>query len=248
MKRFAVLLGAGLVIGAPVLIAQEASAQIRKQGNGYLMRINWQKGKVYNFNVKTSFTMPGPGATGSRSQPQPMSMSSTAALRVTGVRNGVADVEVTTTSPAMSGTQSTPQKATVKMNNRGVVQGQGTTSVVASLPEKPVAVGGTWTSTVTSPSPMGGRATVNSRNTLKAVRQAGSRQIAEITTTGTVKGGGMSGTTRGTFTIDMADGMVVSYRVTTNMSVTMPAGNASGQQAAKPQTMNIPMTIEMTRR
>src|SRR5690606_20877564 len=126
------------LLGTSLAIAPTASeAQVSKSGSKYLFRIAWAKGKTYKWKVATSFTTPGAA--------KAQSFNSSYSAAVKDVKNGIATVTFTTA--AMPG-QAAPAPTTVKIDNRGKIQGSaaGLEQVQAQMPAEPIAVGGKWTS------------------------------------------------------------------------------------------------------
>jgi hypothetical protein len=243
MKR--TFLAAGIVaLGCGLIFApQQTSAQVTKQGNAYKMSLDLKKGSVYKYSIQATVNSPA----GMGSQPTKQSFDSPITMKVMEVAGGLATVQITTVPPTMGATKAKPQTSTIKIDRSGKVTTGGEAGVVVSLPTKPVKIGETWSSTASTRG-MGIPMNVNSKSTLKAVKAVGNRQVAVVEVTTDAKGASMTGKGKGTYTIDMKDGMIVTYDLAQTMTLTMPA-SASGTSGkpAKPMVMNIPTTMKMVR-
>ncbi len=133
-NRFSVLVSVALAL----LLVAQAPAQVTKEGPTYKFRMAWNKGDVYKYNVNIVATMPN-GKT------VPTSGEST--MTVLSVVNGVADVEVESMDP----TSKKLKKVNVKMDSFGPVGATPGLGGISDqrLPEKPMKVGETWTTTRT---------------------------------------------------------------------------------------------------
>lgn len=243
MKR--TLLAAGIVaLGCGLIfVPQQTSAQVTKQGNAYKLSLDLKKGSVYKYSILATVTPPsgmGP-KTGKQTFDTPISM------KIMEVTNGLATVQITSVPPTMGATKAKPQTNTIKIDRTGKVTSGGEAGVVVSLPSKPVKIGETWSSTASTRA-MGIPMNVTSKSTLKGVKAAGNRQVAVVDVTTDAKGASMAGKGKGTYTIDMKDGMLVTYDLTQTMTISMPA-SASGTSGkpAKPMVMSIPTTMKMVR-
>ncbi|MCU0315980.1 MAG: hypothetical protein MUC92_05260 [Fimbriimonadaceae bacterium] len=226
---------------------QPGTAQISQQGNKYLFRYKWEKGKVYNYNLAYTMTVPasaGRGATGSAGAPRPQTMNSRFSMKVIDVKGGTATIELT--MPAAQG-QPAPKPQRMTMDSLGRVQGAAGSNLSQQapvLPQRAVGINETWTNTMQVPGMMGGTMNMTSTMRLTAVRTVGGRRVAEVNQNIQMRGSGMTGGGSGTYSHDMSDGMVRSARM--NMTMTIPAPPArQGQPQAKP--MSIPLTVTISR-
>lgn len=206
---------------AVIVTPSVSAAQVSKQGSKYLFRIKWSPGKSYSYKMTTSVT----GG-------QSMNLAGALKLKVLSVASGVANIE--STMSGMGSQQPMTQK--IKMDSRGKVVGQTSAQSMGTnmeFPKDPVAVGGTWNSTIS----MGGTGNLNSKNTLKGFKTINGKQYAHVVTSVTTSGstGGMKMTGSGDSLVDMADGM--SLRATFKMDMTVPMtrsdGGAASSQAIK---------------
>lgn len=229
-------LGAAALLASPLALTSPANAQVTQQGAGYLMRIKWERGKSYSFNLNIAVNMGGANA-------KPMQMRSPMSMKVASVANGVATLDVTVTPPAMGSQPATPRKSQVKVDNRGrTVGGDQSMSLLIGLPQGPVKVGGTWKDSFNARNQMGAPMKVNATYTLKAVKTVGGRRVAEITTSNSGSGSGMSASGSGTYTVDLADGMLVSGNIRQTVTVVTQTG-----QDGKPVKNTVPTTITISR-
>ncbi len=229
---------------------QTLNAQVTKQGAGYSLSLKLAKGASYKYVLKAVIDASAAmGGTAPKGQSSKQTMSSPITMKVVDVKNGISTVSVTQTPPSMGGTAAKPQTVTIKVDKTGKVTEGNEAGVMVSLPTKPIKIGESWTSTSTTRG-MGVPLQVTTKATLKAVKASGGRQIAEIAVVTNAKGSGMSGTGKGTYTIDAKDGMIVTYNLVQTMNMTMPAQAAaagSKAPASKPRTISIPTTMTLTR-
>lgn len=137
---------AALLCGALLAFPAAADAQIHKQGKGYLFRAKFKKGETLKYDMNTTIT----------GMPQPMVISMPMQMTVDAVAKEIADITAKVGPISMNGKPfdgGQAQTSKMKMNRMGKVVGggQGSVGVGASLPEKPLAIGGTYT----SPLPLG---------------------------------------------------------------------------------------------
>lgn len=230
--RNTLLLGSAILATSFVVAPNIGNTQVSKQGEKYLLRISWAKGKTYRWKISTATTMPGQA---------PMNMNTGYAAQVKDVKNGIATIVFT--SDKMPGQTTAPKPAEVKMDNRGkVVSGSvpGMDSLSVAMPAGPVAVGQKWSETRNLSGGMTGGAgsmKVTTNYTFKGVKSVGGRQVAVIDTSTSIGGNPqMSGTGTGTMTLDLADGMLRNF----SMSQTMKIKN--GQN-----TMTLPVKVTVAR-
>lgn len=225
-----VLMAAGLVGVSPLLTTLPSSAQFTKQGNAYQLRMKFSKGQVLRYNSAITVAA---GPQGGAPQKLPFTM------RIVDVKGDVATVKVSMTPPGAT----KPQESEMKMNTRGrLISGpQGVNQMVgAQFPDKPVRVGESWNQKTQAPGPMGNM-TINSTNTLRAVRSAGGRQVADVAVRLSGNAGGMRLTGSGTLTYNMADGHMMNATMNQDITITPPK-NAQNPNP-KPQTMKVRVTI-----
>lgn len=194
------IVGAGLCAWAWTATSlAPALAQVSSQGNAFLLRTKYVKGQTLKYKMTTNIS-------GGPSKVPPMEIPMT--LKVKDVKNGVATIVYTTKVPG----QPKGGDIEVKVDSRGKMVGgaglealQGMGAMGATLPEKAVKVGDTWTQNMNSPAMQGMKMSTTYRfNGLKTV---GGVKVAEIGMT--IKGTGpqnmtMSGT--GTMTMLASDG------------------------------------------
>jgi len=250
MRKRAALVGMALVGAGVLFVSLPSTAQVVKQGAGYNFNLDLKKGAVYKYTVVLSMTPPAnsPGGASPMVQNLPVSM------KVKDVANGVATLEVNSTTPAMGGGKGTPSTQTIKVDRKGKVSGGAESGMFAALPAKTVKIGDSWKSTVNTRAGMGIPVTVNTTSTLKEVKAANGRQVAIISVKTSIGGSSnMKGSGGGTYVVDMKDGMVVNYDIAQTMTMTMtppPPKAEPGKPApkpAKPMVMTFPIKVKMTR-
>jgi len=207
-----------------------SDAQVTNQSGKYLFRVAWAKGKTYKWSVATSVTPPGAA--------KPMAFNTSYAATVKDVQKGIATVSFTT--GAMPGQKEAPKPTTVKIDNRGKLQGgtgAGLEQVQAQMPAGPIAVGGKWSNVQKMGTGPAAGMTVTTNYTFKGVKTVKGKQVAEIATSTVMSGSAqMKGTGTGTMTVDMADGQLRSFVM--NQNLVMKQGQ---------QDMKLPMKVTITR-
>lgn len=222
-------LGLGLGILAGIAgAAPQASAQVTRQGNGYIFRYAFTKGMTISYNIDIRTNAPG--------MPQPMAMGMPVRMNVTDVKGEVATVRMSIGPMTMNGKaqgQGKAQTQTVQVNRRGQPVGGPAGGFAGTFPQGPIRVGQSWNSAL--PMSAAGMGNMTATYKLVGIRNQGGRQVAEISVSvaGQMKGSG-------SMFVNMADGQL--QRSTLSMTMTMPAQ----KQGAAPQSMRMSMT--MTRR
>lgn len=211
---------------AAVALSGASLAQITKVGDAYQMRMKFAPGQKLVYSMQSTTSAPG--------QPQPMNLDTEFSMKVNSVKNGVADITYSVGPMKMNGRATGGvNTATMKMDTRGKIVGQtsgGQQPTQMVLPDKPIRVGQTWTST-NSIATMGVPMEVTNTYKLNRIVQKGGRSLAEVSVTISAKGN-ISSSGKGTMLLDFADGSLVS--ATMNQTITVRQG---GQQGAQP--MNI---------
>jgi hypothetical protein len=235
MKHWSIKLAAALFVAAFVA-APHADAQVTKSGSNYTFRMKFTKGQTTRYNVVTNMTMGGAGSAGGNNAPA-MKMEMPMTMLVENVQKDVADLKMTVGPPTMNGQamgQSQPQTQTMKMDSRGRVVGGGQSmgGVMATLPDKPIAVGGTWTAQM----PMQGMGNMNATYKFLGLKNEGGRQVAEIEVTVSSKGQ-MNASGSGRMFILASDGSLL--RSSLNLNASMPTGQGQGQGAGGQMRMQV---------
>ncbi len=226
--RHLLLAGLSVILVAQVAGPQPAQAQVTPQGGKYLLRIKWQKGKVYSYTISNKMGA-GSGSKGG-------SFTTGYSLNVLDVVNGVATVKVT--AEKMPGSQSAPAPTTLKIDSKGhqvggAAMSQSNSVGLQPLPDKPIGIGESWAGSINTNSQVG-KVTVKTVDVLKSVRKVGSRSVAEIAVSTAMTGNGMSSKGSGTMLVDASDGMLIS--MSQNMAMTI-------NQGKKPMNLNTSLTI-----
>lgn len=220
-------------MGVPAL---PSYAQVSKQGDGYLFRMKFSPNQKSVIN----------GTILSSAGGQKFEMGMTVTQVVKSVKNGTATIDYTvnmTKSPV--GSQK-PTTMTVQMNNRGKMTG-GSAGMDMSqmqgyeLPEGPVRVGQTWSSTNTV-NQAGMSMKVNSTYKLVGLKRVGAFDCAQLAITAKTSGAQMSGTGTGSVFLRLADGSMQQMNMVQNITFSMPGQNG---KAGKP--MSTSTTIKMSR-
>ncbi len=186
------------------------------------MRMKLTTGSTYTYDVSNSMVI-GTG--------KPMVVPMSYSMKVGKITKGVADVLMTMNSPMSK----KPEIQTVKMDSRGMVDGQGGMESLGNvrLPERALKVGETWKATQSSG--QGARSmTLDTVYTFRGVQAVGKISCAVLDVKSTSKGT-MASTTTGKIYIDSANGML--YQTTLAMTMTMTQG-------AKTQTVKNNTTIK----
>lgn len=237
-----------LVLSAAVTLAASpfASAQVTKQGNGYLFRLKHTPGQTIRYSLVNQMNMAGANANqggGNQSMTIPLS------TRVVSVKGGIATIE---TSFGPMGGQGQPQKQTVQMDNRGRMQGTAAGGLQnlagLSMPERPVAIGGRWSDTMKVPSPMGGQIETTTNYRFVGIKSVGGRSVAELAVSMNGKGQGLSISGTGTLNVLVSDGTLWSMSMNQKATITPPANAQRQQGGAAAQPMSFNTTVRITRR
>jgi len=177
-----------LALGAIVVLAASANAQVTKQGAGYLLRAKYSKGQVIRFNTSNKVR-------GATAQPgSAIDVTIPITMRVLDVKSGIATVQLKLGEAKLGQSVINPgQTAVVRLNSRN--EGTGTAggaNVAAALPAKAVKVGQTWTATAPISTGMGPSQNMKATYKFQGLKSVGGRQVAVITysVTGFAKGNG----------------------------------------------------------
>jgi hypothetical protein len=231
MNRSAVCGVVGLVALGLAGAGRGASAQITKQGNAYLFRMKFSKGEKMSYVINSSGSMPGAAAGQSA-----MKMTMPMVMTVKDVQGKIATVQMEMGPMMMNGKAAGQQKQTmeVKLDDRGKPAGNSGSmqSVSTQLPEKPLKVGESY-STTNNVNVMGQQFAVKATNKFVGTKRVGARNCAIISTSA-AGSGAMKTAGTGTALLDMADGSLVS--MTMNQKVTVGQG-------AQAQTITNNVTI-----
>lgn len=211
-----------------------ANAQVTKQGDRYLFRMKLTKGATASYRLTTAANAPGGGQNS-------FAMTMTMKSKVLSVSGDVATVEYVVTPAKGSPGGTTPQKMTMKVNTRGKVVGgdkqMAQMGMQSALPDKPVAVGGSWTDTIPVQTAMG---TITTKATYRftGISNRAGKPVANIQLNMTGSGAGMNFTGTGTLAIRMGDGSLDNLTMQQKMKV---GGGNSGQP------VNVTVNVTMTR-
>lgn len=225
MKRFATITKFGLALTLAA-VCSFATAQVSKQGAGYLFRIKWTKGQTAKYTMATT-----------TSGPSSMKIDMPMSLKVLSVAGGVGEVEYNV-GPATSNGKpmGAAQKVVAKVDPRGKIVGGSAQAQQMNgsitLPEGPIKPGGTWTGTQTVPGPAGSM-TINAKYKFVGIKSVSGQSVAQIDVSMTGGGGSMKISGSGSVYLRTSDGSMQS----TNLSQQMTIGTGQGNQP--------PMTIKM---
>lgn len=216
-----------LIAGVAMVSALPAASQISKSGSGYLFRMKFVKGQTINYSMSVSSTVPG------MAKPQVVNMPMS--MTVTEVNGNVATVRYKMQSPVG---MAKAQDFTVKMDNTGkLVSGNSPTmnGISATLPIKPVPVGGTWTNTTAVPAGPGGNMDVTNNYKFLGFKTVGGKQAANIQVTMSGKAPSMTIKGSGTMLLLATDGSIFATNLNMNTSLSM-----KGQ---KPMSMDMKVAL-----
>lgn len=223
MRGTITALAGSLVLAAPL------AAQVTKQNDAYLMRINWKQGAAYSYKITSAASMPGSTA-------KPFELTGGYTLKVKSVKNNVATIDFKSTPIGSS----EPIEETMQVDNRGKVVNSGGVQAGVDftlLPVKAIKINDTWSNQQTLPSPLGDLK-VNTTYRLISIKKIGFKSFAEVNLSLTSTGTGVSGTGHGVMMLDMADGMLHTSSMRNNLKMTTGDG-------AEPVTL--PVTVSISR-
>ncbi|MCX7799318.1 MAG: DUF6263 family protein [Fimbriimonadales bacterium] len=210
---------------AAILLACASSAQITKVGDAYQMRLKFVKGQTMTYAMESTTSAPG--------QQQPMVLNTTFSMKVSNVRNGVADIKYSVGPMTMNGRQTGGVNTVdMRMDSRGKVLGGNPGAAQQTqmvLPDRPIRIGQTWTSTSNIAS-MGVPMQVTNTYKLNRIVRQGGKQLAEVSVQISAKGN-ISSSGNGTMLLDFADGSLVS--ATMNQTITIQQQGGQGSQPMK---------------
>jgi len=215
-----------------VAAAALSFGQVSKSGTGYLFRAKYTKGQKMTYTMNVSST--GLGSQG-------MKMTSPIVMTVKGVAKGIATVEVKTGPAVMNGkSQGKSETQTVQLDSRNKpVGGKSSFEGIASFtfPEKPVAVGATWTGTAQMTTQMG-NVDLQAKYKFIGLKKVAGKQIAEVKTS-------FTGSLMGKIT-----GEATTWVLVTDGSLMKSDGKMflEIQLDPKAKPMTIPTTMTITRK
>lgn len=222
---------------ATLSLASGALGQITQQGKGFLMRYKFTAGQVQQFTNDTSVAI--------ASSAQPFTVSMPFSIAVKSVKNGVATLEYKIKTPAMGNGGGGDRTSTVQVDSLGKPVGQGSMpgSGVIGFPEKPVAIGQSWTGNMAGAT--GGMAGMSVSATYKfqGLKTVEGKRVAAVSISPKAKNrGGEEGVEvegTGTMYFDVADGSLHSMDMKMVVKVAMGGG--------KPMTSNATTKIRRTK-
>lgn len=219
------------ILAVAASLASISTAQITKQGGGYLLRMKFAKGAKMSYSMVVSGNASGNAF--SMNTPMTMTVTSTSGTNGT-LAYSVGPMKMTMNGTPMNAGASQPMKSTVTMDNRGKVLGGGAGSSPSgsiTLPAQPIPVGGTWSGSTSVAGGPGGAMKVSGNYKLLGITSVNGISCARIAVTLTGSGASsVSGS--GTIYLAVSDGSLVKND--TKMSVKTP-------QLPKPMAMT--MTI-----
>lgn len=200
-----------------VATAALSSAQVTKSGNAYLFRMKYAQGNVLKYSVLS--TIGGMSQNG-----QPMKFTLPMIWKVVSVAKGVSTIDTTVGPVSMGGNQPMMQatKNRIQLDNRGRLVGQPGTGqqVTPALPEKPIRVGQSWSSTAPINLPTQGESKISATYTFKGVKVVEGKPMAELA----VKTSGQA-VGSGTMLLMMKDGTL--FRSQLKMDLQMTSANGA---------------------
>lgn len=210
-----------LALCAVVGFALTANAQVSKTGGKYLLRMNYKKGQVLRFVAESGIVM-GPKQTTKVTVPMVM--------KVKNVVKGIADIDVTVGPVSSNGTKMQPARtASAKMDTMGrPVDGASSPMMSGTFPQKPVAVGETWSSNV----PLSGmQMNVSMRFIFRGLKNIKGKMVGIIDTAIDSVSGGANLSGKGQMQVLVSDGTLNNMRLNMTMSVPPSNGKKGGSIA-----------------
>ena len=178
-----------------ILIPSAASAQIKKVGGSYLLRLKFKAGTVKKYNLVTAITgLPASAMGGSGG---PMKLTGTLTEKVISVAGNKGTLQVETSAMALATGQTfgQPQTQTVTIDDLGNDGGAGNApGYGVHLPQKAVKVGESWTQSMAMPGAMGsGQGGATATYKFNGIKSVGGKSLADISfaisSNGLLKGG-----------------------------------------------------------
>jgi hypothetical protein len=213
------------------LPSSRAHAQITKVGSAYQFRVKYHKGMKIKYLMKVTTTLPTPPGGG---KAQSIEMTIPVDGTVTDVQNKIATIQMVTGPMTMNGRpQGTQKTLTMKLDDRGKPVGgmpTGMENLTASLPDKPLKVGDTYSSKqdITMANiPI----SVNAVYKFTGVKSVAGHQLATFTVTlngsgsvPTPQGATASFTTKGTGQMSLSTDDGLATRTSIDQDVVIPQG------------------------
>lgn len=218
---------ASAILGVGFLVAAvDAEAQIVKKGDGYLFRAKYTKGRQQVFDFQTIVVPTGPQNKSAPKQnismPLSMLVTSLSKAGIATIRSEVGPIKV-------DGKTLQPKSAmTVQVDNLNRLVGVGAKELpqfATPLPEKPIKIGGSWSSNVDASEAAGERVRVKA--IYKLLRVVGrvayiQVQLDSVNAPGsTVKSSG-----RGQMVLRTADGSLESMEMMQTVDLSRNRGGA----------------------
>lgn len=178
------------VILATAALAALSPAQVTKSGAGYLLRVKYAPGQVIKLNSTNKMINATTGKAVETSIMLPV------VLRITDVKAGIATARMVVGPASYNGQPLIPAKTVVmNLNSRNQATGVqgGSSSVGATLPEKPIKVGQTWKALAPISTGTGGVQKVEAVYKFVGVKTVDGQGVAVVTYTisgGVGKGSG----------------------------------------------------------
>ncbi|GMV87404.1 MAG: hypothetical protein AMXMBFR81_03350 [Chthonomonas sp.] len=200
-----------LILPLVAALAATGGAQIVQKGDTTTFRITMTKGQVLRYQQTTRVT--GDGLN--------MQMSGPFVLTVANVRSNIYDLGVATGPMTSGGRVVAPlQTAQISIDPTGrTIEGtERAFGAAASLPPKPLKVGGKWTEETELPVGGGQPSLVETTYTFKGFQTLNKKRVAVLAAT--LKGKGqiaLNGS--GTVHLDPADGTLLRYELTSNTTL-----------------------------
>ncbi len=200
-----------------------ASAQITKSGQAYLFRMKHQVGSTLKYSVVSKIDGMGSGGKG-------MGMTLPMVWKVVSVKNGVATVDTTVGPVTAAGSvmmQATKNRIQIDSKGKVIGTAGGGQQVTPALPDKPIRIGQSWSSTSPISLPTSGQAKVTAKYLFKGFKMVDGKQMAElgVTTSGQAAG-------NGTMLLMVSDGSLFRSNLKMSLKVTNPDGSAGSYQVS----------------
>ena len=205
-----------------------ASAQVTPKGSKSLLRLKWVKGRTYNYSLAMQASFQGQ---------EQAAQTAGITMDVLDAKNGKGTVKLRSSGeiPLLQ----KPMTTVIDSRGRGGLGGSMTEELI-QLPEKPMAVGQSWTYSQSTTTQMG-KANITYKCTFRGIQGSGAQKVANIGVALVIKGSNLSGSGTGDLTIDAEDGMI--RRMTQEINMQSKTTSSKG----KTTTMNIPIKLVLQR-
>lgn len=206
-------------VGLAALMVCGASAQIAKQGNGYLFRMKFTKGQAISYVMHMTSQAPS----GNVEVTAPMSQKTTDVTRSKDGPVATMTLTIGKMSMLMNGkpldfpAASKPNSVSMQIDSLGHVAGGKESQTSVAMPEKPIPVGGSWSAN-TNVAQMGQSMQASATYKLLGFQKMGGFNAAKLSVS-VLGAGQLSMKGSGTLWLDTRDGSLIKN--TMKLTITM---------------------------